>query len=89
MKDKIESLVVEAFNGVIFNTYKDDDDNYYILRCQYIEETNNGYIYKIGRRPTLSESRFADHTEQFIMVKLSRRPTENDLPSIWKEAVKR
>lgn len=77
-------MVVESFSNSIFKTYGDqEDDKWYILRCTYVEETNNGYVYNIGRRPIL------EHVEQNINVKLSQRPTENDLENIWKEAVRR
>lgn len=80
-------IVVESFPEVIFKTYPDESDAWYTVRCEYVEETNNGYIYKLGRRQILTP--FSSPDEQFIMVKLSKRPTENDLENIWKEAVGR
>ena len=81
-------IVVEAFPAVIFSTFKDGDDTWYTIRAEYIEETKTGYVYKLGRRPTLTG--FAsDADEQFIMVKLSHRPDENDLKDIWDKAVKK
>lgn len=80
-------IIVDAFPAVIFSTFKDEDDTWYTIRAEYIEETKTGYVYKLGRRPTLTG--FAsDAAEQFIMVKLSRRPDENDLKDIWDKAVK-
>ncbi|MBR5296342.1 MAG: hypothetical protein IKU29_00525 [Parabacteroides sp.] len=78
-------MVVESFPKVIFKSYPDESGNWYIIRCEYIGETNNVYIYKLGRRQILTPVSSPD--EQFIMVKLSQRPTENDLANIWKEAV--
>lgn len=81
-------ILIESFPNSIFKTYEDqEDDEWYILRCTYVGETNNGYVYNIGRRPTLTN--FADHVEQNINVKLSQRPTENDLENIWKEVVRK
>ena len=83
-------VIVDAFPAVIFSTFKDADDTWYTIRAEYIEETENGYVYKLIRRPTLTG--FAsDAVEQFIMVKLSklsRRPDENDIKDIWDKAVK-
>lgn len=81
-------IVVDAFPAVIFSTFKDEDDTWYTIRAEYIEETETGYVYKLGRKPTMSG--FAsDADEQFIMVKLSHRPDENDLKDIWDKAVKK
>lgn len=81
-------IVVEPFPAVIFSTFKDGDDTWYTIRAEYIEETKTGYVYKLGRRPTLTG--FAsDADEQFIMVKLSHRPDENDLKDIWDKVVKK
>lgn len=82
-----KSIVVESFPKVIFKTYPDESGDWYIVRCEYVEETNNEYIYKLGRRQILTPVSSPD--EQFIMVKLSQRPTENDLENIWKEAVRK
>ena len=80
--------IVDIFPEVIFSTFKDEDDTWYTLRAEYIEETKTGYVYKLIRRPTMTG--FAsDAAEQFTMVKLSHRPDENDLKDIWDKAVKR
>ena len=85
---EVPPIVVDAFPAVIFSTFKDDkDDTWYTIRAEYIEETESGYVYKLGRRPTMTG--FAsDAVEQFIMVKLSRRPEEKDLKEIWDKVVK-
>jgi hypothetical protein len=80
-------FIVDAFPAVIFSTFKDDDDTWYTIRAEYIEETETGYVYKLIKRPTMTG--FAsDADAQFIMVKLSHRPDENDLKDIWDKAVK-
>lgn len=81
-------VIVDAFPAVIFSTFKDDDDTWYTIRAEYIEETETGYVYKLIKRPTMTG--FAsDADAQFIMVKLSHRPDENDLKDIWNKAVKK
>ena len=81
------TIIVDAFPAVIFSTFK-DDDTWYTIRAEYIEETETGYVYKLIRKPTMTG--FAsDADAQFIMVKLSRRPDENDLKDIWNKAVKK
>lgn len=82
-------IVVEAFPVVIFSTFKDEeDDTWYTIRAEYIEETETGYVYKLGRKSTLTG--FAsDAVEQIIMVKLSRRPEGKNLKDIWDKVVKR
>ena len=84
-----ESLrfIVDAFPAVIFSTFKDADDTWYTIRAEYIEETETGYVYKLIRRPTLTGFS-SDADAQFIMVKLSHRPDENDLKDIWDKVVK-
>lgn len=85
---EVPPIIVDAFPAVIFSTFKDENDTWYTIRAEYIEETETGYVYKLGRRPTLTG--FAsDADEQFTMVKLSRRPRGNDLKDIWDKAVKR
>jgi hypothetical protein len=80
-------FIVDAFPAVIFSTFKDEDDTWYTIRAEYIEQTETGYVYKLIRKPTLTG--FAsDADAQFIMVKLSHRPNENDLKDIWDKAVK-
>lgn len=80
-------FIVDAFPAVIFSTFKDENDTWYTIRAEYIEETETGYVYKLIRRPTMTG--FAsDADAQFIMVKLSHRPDENDLKDIWDKAVK-
>lgn len=82
------TIIVDAFPAVIFSTFKDDDDTWHTIRAEYIEETETGYVYKLIKRPTMTG--FAsDADAQFIMVKLSRRPDENDLKDIWNKAVKK
>ena len=79
--------IVDIFPKVIFSTFKDEDDTWYTIRAEYIEETKTGYVYKLGRKPTMTG--FASEAvEQFTMIKLSRRPGENDLKDIWDKAVK-
>lgn len=80
-------FIVDAFPAVIFNTFKDADDTWYTIRAEYIEETENGYVYKLSRRLTMTAF-VSDADAQFIMVKLSHRPDENDLKDIWDKAVK-
>jgi hypothetical protein len=80
-------FIVDAFPAVIFSTFKDEDDTWYTIRAEYIEQTETGYVYKLIRRPTMTG--FAsDADAQFIMVKLSHRPDENDLKDIWDKVVK-
>lgn len=80
-------FIVDAFPAVIFSTFKDADDTWYTIRAEYIEQTETGYVYKLIRRPTMTG--FAsDADAQFIMVKLSHRPDENDLKDIWDKVVK-
>lgn len=80
-------FIVDAFPAVIFSTFKDEDDTWYTMRAEYIEETETGYVYKLARRLTMTA--FAsDADAQFIMVKLSHRPEEKDLKDIWDKAVK-
>jgi hypothetical protein len=84
----VPPIVVDAFPVVVFSTFKDVDDTWCTIRAEYIEETETGYVYKLGRRPTMTD--FAsDAVEQFIMVKLSRRPEEKDLKEIWDKVVKK
>lgn len=86
---EIPPIVVDAFPAVIFSTFKDEeDDTWYTIRAEYIEETETGYVYKLGRKSTLTG--FAsDAVEQIIMVKLSRRPEGKNLKDIWDKVVKR
>lgn len=86
---EIPPIVVDAFPAVVFSTFKDEeDDTWYTIRTEYIEETETGYVYKLGRKSTLTG--FAsDAVEQIIMVKLSRRPEAKDLKDIWDKVVKR
>lgn len=87
VSQKTSPIIVEAFPAVIFSTFKDEDDTWYTIRAEYIEQTETGYVYKLIRRPTMTG--FAsDADAQFIMVKLSHRPDENDLKDIWDKAVK-
>jgi hypothetical protein len=84
---KTSPIIVDAFPAVIFSTFKDENDTWYTIRAEYIEETETGYVYKLVRRPTMTG--FAsDADAQFIMVKLSHRPDENDLKDIWDKVVK-
>lgn len=84
---EVPPIVVDAFPAVVFSTFK-DEDAWYTIRAEYIEETETGYVYKLGRRPTMTG--FAsDAVEQFIMVKLSRRPQTKDLRGIWNKVVKK
>ena len=80
-------FIVDAFPAVIFSTFKDENDTWYTIRAEYIEETETGYVYKLIRRPTLTGFS-SDADAQFIMVKLSHRPDGNDLKDIWDKAVK-
>ena len=80
-------FIVDAFPAVIFSTFKDENDTWYTIRAEYIEETENGYVYKLLRRPTMTGFS-SDAVEQFIMVKLSHRPDENNLKDIWDKVVK-
>lgn len=84
---EVPLIVVDAFSVVVFSTFKDDkDDTWYTIRAEYIEETKTGYVYKLGRKPTMTG--FAsDAVEQVIMVKLSRRPEAKDLKEIWDKIV--
>ena len=86
---EIPPIVVDAFPAVVFSTFKDEeDDTWYTIRAEYIEETETGYVYKLGRKSTLTG--FAsDADEQIIMVKLSRRPEGKNLKDIWDKVVKR
>lgn len=85
---EVPPIVVDAFPAVVFSTFKDVDDTWCTIRAEYIEETETGYVYKFGRRPTLTG--FAsDADAQFIMVKLSRRPEKKDLKEIWDKVVKK
>lgn len=82
-------IIVDAFPAVVFSTFKDEeDDTWYTIRAEYIEETETGYVYKLGRRPTLTGFT-SDADEQFTMVKLSRRPETKDLKEIWAKVVKK
>ena len=85
---EVPPIVVDAFPAVVFSTFKDVDDTWYTIRAEYIEETETGYVYKLGRRPTMTGFS-SDAVEQFIMVKLSRRPEEKDLKEIWDKVVKK
>lgn len=85
---KTSPIIVDAFPAVVFSTFKDEDDTWYTIRAEYIEETEIGYVYKLGRKPTLTGFS-SDADEQFTMVKLSHRPDENDLKDIWDKAVKK
>ena len=80
-------FIVDAFPAVIFSTFKDEDDTWYTMRAEYVEETETGYVYKLARRSTLAGF-ISKPVEQFIMVKLSHRPEEKDLKDIWDNAVK-
>ena len=84
---EVPPIIVEAFPAVIFSTFKDENDTWYTIRAEYIEETETGYVYKLIRRPTLTGFS-SDADAQFIMVKLSHRPRGNDLKDIWDKAVK-
>lgn len=88
LQEEVSPIVVEAFPTAVFSTFKDEDDAWYIIRAEYIEETETGYVYKLGRKPTMTGFT-SDAVERFIMVKLSRRPEENDLKEIWDKAVKK
>ena len=66
-------FIVDAFPAVIFSTFKDEDDTWYTMRAEYVEETETGYVYKLARRSTLAGF-ISKPVEQFIMVKLSHRP---------------
>ena len=81
-------FIVDAFPAVIFSTFKDENDTWYTIRAEYIEETETGYVYKLIRRPTLTGFS-SDADAQFIMVKLSRRPEAKDLKEIWDKVVKK
>lgn len=85
---EVSPVIVDAFPAVIFSTFKDEDDMWYTIRTEYIEETETGYVYKLIRRPTLTGFS-SDADAQFIMVKLSHRPDENDIKDIWNKAVKK
>ena len=85
---EVPPIIVEAFPAVIFSTFKDENDTWYTIRAEYIEETETGYVYKLIRRPTLTGFS-SDADAQFIMVKLSHRPRGNDLKDIWDKAVKK
>ena len=85
---EVPPIVVDAFPAVVFSTFKDEDDTWYTIRAEYIEETEIGYVYKLIRRPTLTGFS-SDADAQFIMVKLAHRPNGNDLKDIWDKAVKR
>ena len=85
---EVPPIIVEAFPTVIFSTFKDENDTWYTIRAEYIEETETGYVYKLIRRPTLTGFS-SDADAQFIMVKLSHRPRGNDLKDIWDKAVKK
>lgn len=85
---EVSPVIVDAFPAVIFSTFKDEDDMWYTIRTEYIEETETGYVYKLIRRPTLTGFS-SDADAQFIMVKLSHRPDENDIKDIWDKAVKK
>lgn len=85
---EVPPIIVEAFPAVIFSTFKDENDTWYTIRAEYIEETETGYVYKLIRRPTLTGFS-SDADAQFIMVKLSHRPDGNDLKDIWDKAVKK
>ena len=84
---EVSPIIVDTFPAVIFSTFKDEDDKWYIIRAEYFGETKTGYVYKLGRKPTITGF-VSDAVEQFIMVKLSRRPEEKDLKEIWDNAVK-
>lgn len=88
LQEEVSPIVVDAFPASVFSTFKDEDDAWYIIRAEYIEETETGYVYKLGRKPTMTGFT-SDAVERFIMVKLSRRPEENDLKEIWDKAVKK
>ena len=87
VSQEASTIIVDAFPAVIFSTFKDADDTWYTIRAEYIEQTETGYVYKLIRRPTMTG--FAsDADAQFIMVKLSHRPDENNLKDIWDKVVK-
>lgn len=80
-----EDIFIESFPEVIFKTYPGNDEGtiWYTIRCQYVSADRGGYIYKLARMEIMSK------TEQYIMVKLKRHPTEDELIKIWEVATKR
>lgn len=80
-----EDIFIEAFPEVIFKTYPGNDEGtiWYTIRCEYNSTVCGGYIYKLSRKEIMSK------TEQYIMVKLKRHPTEDELVKIWEVATKR
>lgn len=80
-----EDILIESFPGVIFKTYPGNDEGtiWYTIRCEFNGAVCGGYIYKLSRKEIMSK------TEQYIMVKLKRHPTEDELVKIWEVATKR
>ena len=80
-----EDIFIESFPEAIFKTYPGNDEGtvWYTIRCQYVNAICGGYIYKLSRKEIMSK------TEQYIMVKLKRHPTEDELVKIWEVATKR
>ena len=80
-----EDILIESFPGVIFKTYPGNDEGtiWYTIRCEFNGAVCGGYIYKLSRKEIMSK------TEQYIMVKLKRHPTEDELVKMWEVATKR
>jgi hypothetical protein len=83
-----KELIMESFKPIIKSYgYKDRYDfRKYMLICEYLSDCNDGYLYKITKRPQeKEEDPYYDYDEEYntIIVKVSRRLDYSDIEEIW------
>jgi hypothetical protein len=88
VKSKSDEFVMESFKPIIKSYgYKDRYDfRKYMLICEYLSDCNDGYLYKITKRPQeKEEDPYYDYDEEYntIIVKVSHRLDYSDIEKVW------
>ena len=83
-----KEFIMESFKPIIkVYGYKTEYDfRKYMLICEYLSDCNDGYLYKITKRPQdEEEDTYYDEEYNTIVVKLSQRPDyAADIENIWR-----
>jgi len=81
-----KELIMESFKPIIkvYGFKTEYDFRKYMLICEYLSDCNDGYLYKITKRPQ-NEGEDANYDEEYntIIVKVSRRLDYSDIEKVW------
>lgn len=88
VNNKSDEFVMESFKPImkVYGYKGEHDYRKYMLICEYLSDSDDGYLYKITKRPQeKEEDPYYDYDEEYntIIVKVSRRLEYSGIEKVW------